>query len=161
MEEVKAMSEYSAAEVASWFLERNQRENLSGDMELISHLKLQKLLYYAQGCSLALNDYPLFDEDFEAWKHGPVVPKIYDLYSDNGANGITKFAALYRTFDELDESLLEEVYKEFGQYTAWKLRDMTHEEIPWRSAYKEGLFHIPITKESIKEYFVENYIDIE
>src|SRR6185369_5131439 len=47
---------------------------------LITNLKLQKLVYYAQAWNLALNDgRALFDDDFEAWVHGPV---IFDLYND-------------------------------------------------------------------------------
>lgn len=40
----------------------------------ISNLKLQKLVYYAQAWHLALHDTPLFEDDFEAWVHGSVVP---------------------------------------------------------------------------------------
>ena len=38
----------------------------------MSTMKLQKLCYYAQVWSLVWDDYPLFDEDFEAWANGPV-----------------------------------------------------------------------------------------
>ena len=44
----------------------------------MSHLKLQKLLFYCQAYHLAYFKEPLFDEDFEAWVHGPVCRIIYD-----------------------------------------------------------------------------------
>jgi uncharacterized phage-associated protein len=41
--------------------------------DVISNLKLQKLLYYAQGFYLAIYGKALFEEDIVAWEHGPVV----------------------------------------------------------------------------------------
>ena len=48
------------------------------------NLKLQKLVYYAQAWHLALRDVPLFEEDFEAWVHGPVIPALYQEYKKFG-----------------------------------------------------------------------------
>lgn len=45
----------------------------------ISTMKLQKLLYLAQGWSLAITGRPLFDGGFEAWSSGPVNREIYEL----------------------------------------------------------------------------------
>jgi uncharacterized phage-associated protein len=46
--------------------------------DAISNMKLQKLLYYAQGFALAILGNPLFPEDFEKWTFGPVLPVVYD-----------------------------------------------------------------------------------
>ena len=48
----------------------------------MSSMKLQKLCYYAQAWSLVWDDAPLFDEDFQAWRNGPV---CYELYNSNFA----------------------------------------------------------------------------
>ena len=53
---------YSALTVAKWFLWYNDKILEEEDADLISNLKLQKLLYYAQGCYLALKNEPLFNE---------------------------------------------------------------------------------------------------
>ena len=66
----------SAVDVARYFLA--QSDDDAGD--IISNLKLQKLLYYAQGVTLALTGKPLFSDPIEAWQHGPVVPSVYRLY---------------------------------------------------------------------------------
>ncbi|WP_208932366.1 Panacea domain-containing protein [[Haemophilus] ducreyi] len=59
----------------NYFLSQcNSEEN--GD--LISNLKIQKLVYYAQGFSLAINNKPLFSEKIQAWTHGPVTPELYN-----------------------------------------------------------------------------------
>lgn len=72
------MSKYTANDIANWFLVTIDRE--AG--ETLSHLKLQKLVYYAQVWSLALFDKPLFDEDFEAWTYGPALPSLYQRFKD-------------------------------------------------------------------------------
>src|SRR4051794_29818552 len=63
----------TADQVADYFLAHVDEE--SGDN--ITHLKLQKLLYYAQGFHLAIQGEPLFAEPIEAWEHGPVVCRVY------------------------------------------------------------------------------------
>ena len=51
--------------------------------------------------------------------------------------------------NEEAEGILEEVYEKYGQYTAWKLRNMTHEEEPWKSTPINQV----INKDKIKEFF--------
>jgi len=144
-------------DVAEWFLARNNEDYATGETdELISNLKLQKLLYYAQGSVLALTGEPLFEDDICAWAHGPVVPEVYRKYKNNGSNGIPFEGGFYRnSVGEEINSILEAVYREFGQYSAWKLRNMTHKETPWLETPKNGV----ISKEAIKKYFLENYVE--
>lgn len=55
--------------------------NLSIDSKCwISNLKLQKLLYFSWLEYYRRNGTPLFEEEFEAWKYGPVVPSVYYDY---------------------------------------------------------------------------------
>lgn len=51
-------------------------EEVSNGEELMTNMKLQKMLYYQQGLHLAYFGTPLFDEDLEAWMYGPVVPSV-------------------------------------------------------------------------------------
>ncbi|MFD2419431.1 Panacea domain-containing protein [Amycolatopsis pigmentata] len=64
---------YNASTVAKWFVAWAEAD----DEATLSNLKLQKLLYYAQGHYLALTGRPLFDDEIQAWSHGPVVPAVY------------------------------------------------------------------------------------
>lgn len=66
----------SAIDVAKYFLILVDRE--AGDT--ITELKLQKLMYIAQGIHLALYDSPLFKEEIEAWQDGPVVPALRSIF---------------------------------------------------------------------------------
>jgi uncharacterized phage-associated protein len=120
--------------------------------ELISNLKIQKLLYYAQGYYLALTDQPLFNEKIEAWAHGPVIPSIYRDYSMHGANPIEVPDDIdFTIYTHEVKDFLGEVYQELGQYSAWKLRNMTHEEAPWLEAVKKS--DNTISHESMKKFF--------
>ena len=68
-------------DVADYMLQRADEDSMR-----VTHLKLQKLCYYAQGYSLALLSRPMFEEPIEAWEHGPVVRELYDTYKRFGKN---------------------------------------------------------------------------
>lgn len=136
----------TAIDVAKYFLAQVDEE--IGDS--ITNLKLQKLVYYAQGFHLALYDKPLFEEDIEAWQHGPVIPSVYHKYKEHGSNSIQKEDLDFDLFDGETKDLLDEVYEVFGQFSAWKLRNMTHEEPTWKDVSSTAGV---ITHESMKSYF--------
>ena len=140
---------YTAEETALYFLAKADED--VGD--LISNLKLQKLCYYAQGVGMVARGQPLFDDRIEAWLHGPVVPELYKKYRQHGSNGIPPVTDLdVDTYDPADRMVLDDVYDYYGQYSAWRLREMTHNEAPWKDAYKEGANNV-ISPEALVEYF--------
>lgn len=129
------MRTYTIQQVANYFLAKADTD--AGD--LISNLKLQKLCYYAQGVGVATRGEPMFPEPIEAWLHGPVIPALYRVYSSFRADPLpspTDFDM--NTYHPADRMLLDDVYDHYGQYSAWRLRQMTHEEPPWKDAYEEG-----------------------
>jgi len=147
------IKKHDASSIAKWFLNHNREVMARGDAELISNLKLQKLLYYAQGVFLAANDEPLFANKILAWKHGPVVRSVYLEYSSNGSDGIAFDDDFSDDFTSEENNLLEQVYSAFGQFSAWKLREMTHEEEPWLSTKTNH----EISVDLIKDYFKREY----
>ena len=60
------MGRYKAIDIARWFIFRNCEDVNNGEDERMTLLKLLKLLYYAEGCSLALDKGSLFDEKIVA-----------------------------------------------------------------------------------------------
>jgi len=136
----------SCHDVARYFLTKVDKD--AGD--LVSNLKLQKLVYYAQGLHLALYDEPLFPESIEAWQYGSVVPVLYHAYKEYGAGAIEPPKDIdFSHYDERTRSHLDEIYYFFGQFSAGKLANMTHEEDPWKNTATNGI----ITHQSMKEYF--------
>lgn len=123
-------------DVANYFLSKIDEE--AGDA--ISNLKLQKLVYYAQGFSLALLHRPLFNDTIVAWQHGPVVVDLYRKYKGYGSNGIPAPKDVdFDKFSADEKNLLDNVYDVYGQFSAWKLRNMTHEEAPWKTTPINGV----------------------
>lgn len=157
------MAKYKAIDIARWFIHRNNvAEDLDGG-DKITLLKLLKLLYYAEGCSLALNRGSLFPEKIVAWEHGPVISEIWHEYNSNPYNLPFESKADYDSIKSIkpeDQDLLEDVFQTFGQYSAWKLRDMTHHEAPWLEATKNGqTLNGTISRKTMKKYFKENYVE--
>lgn len=163
---------YSAQDIAKWFLYKNnceRRENvaLNDEYEVyegITHLKLQKLLYNAQGVYLAITGNKLFREPLEAWDHGPVVRDVYDTYCIFGRNQIIiptteENNGIIRKIEEDCETkdILDMVYKNFAIYTAWQLREMSHvKDGPWDRTPKNQEIDVDL----IKEYFQKEVVDV-
>src|SRR5438034_3936214 len=105
------------------------------DVDCLCHLRLQKLLYYTQGWHLAAYGTPLFGGRIEAWTNGPVVKEVYPLFRDYTYHSIPpkegddspSLPAKVKTF-------VRTIWEEYKQYSASALRQMTHNEAPWRDA---------------------------
>lgn len=136
-----------AMSVAAYFIGAVNRDE--GDV--MTHLRLQKLLYYAQGFSLAILDRPLFEDEIQAWKHGPVVPSVYQAFQGIGYNPIEPSSTL--SWDDLDDDeieLLGDVWAVYGRFSATSLADMTHNEPPW----KEAKLREVIPHDAMRRFFV-------
>lgn len=92
----------------------------------------------------------MFSEQIEKWKHGPVVPEVYHLYKDNGSCAIPNPTQIdLSIFTEEEIELMDEVYQVYGQFSAFALSDLTHNELPWlNSQYSEE-----IDRTKMKDYF--------
>ena len=96
-------------------------------------MKLQKLLYLLFARYLRKYETPLFANNFEKWRYGPVVSAVYEAFKAYGSESITDFY-YDRQGDVLaaDESQPEfaecfnEVWNRFGQCTAVELSALTH-----------------------------------
>lgn len=125
--------------------------------EPMTHLKIQKLLYYANGLNLVYRNQPLFDDPIEAWKHGPVVREIYNDLSQYGKQDLMQISNLQYTEDILnddDKDIIRMAFREYGRYTALELRNMTHNESTWIEAYQKGQ-NTPIDNKAMRTYFAK------
>ena len=120
-------------------------------------LKLQKLLYFTQGLSFCLNDEEFFEEQFEAWVHGPVIPSVYRQYKHYGYNPINITHHL-QEITEKQMKILKYVKEYYGKFDGKYLEEITHKQAPWLYA-RQGLDpderddkNMP--KEIIADYFI-------
>jgi len=123
------MPTYTAFDIANYFLLKAKEDN----QELLSNLKLQKLLYYAQGIHLVMFNKSLFNEKIEAWTYGPVVPDVYHFYKKHGNKGILPNRAFKSSSIDTDtREFLNEIYTVFGQFSAIRLMEITHTDRCWQ-----------------------------
>ena len=128
----------------------------------VTPLKLQKLLYYCQGYSLALTGKPIFPEKIEAWKYGPVVDSVYQEYKKYEGS-IIPYSEM-GTDDNSDEKLSEIVHLvllDKGQYSGTTLAQATHKERPWRESYGGQYTNYPISEKVMKEHFMQEFLKRE
>lgn len=149
---IDIMPDLIAPNTVSNFLLHECRER--GDV--LTNLKLQKLLYYSQAWHLALNDRPLFEEEFQAWVHGPVLPTQYQRF--NGFRWQPIVADVERpVISEPLEKFFSEIIDVFGSENAVSLELMTHRERPWIEARGGIPPHAPsqaiISKDLMRDYY--------
>ena len=122
----------------------------------MSTWKLQKLCYYAQAWHLAWTEQPIFGEDFEAWRNGPVCRELYNKHRgrfmiDSLPDGDPSALSM----DEVDS--IERVIAEYGALEPYALREQTHHEDPWINARAGLAPDAPsdriISKNDIGEYY--------
>ena len=132
----------------------------------MSHLKLQKLLYYCQAYHLANFKTELFEEDFEAWVHGPVCRPVYNiirgksiLYSDveYSEYDFDSEIILQEAISSEQFNLLNDVLKPLSTWSGSELETATHNETPWIKARgskkpNENCTEI-ISKDEMLEYY--------
>jgi len=145
-------------DVANYILEISREEFEDEECELISNLKLQKLIYFCQGYSFAFFNKPLFTDSIEAWTHGPVCPKLYHILKSYGSSPITGYieSADKTSLDDNEKKLVRLVYDAYGQYSAMKLRKITHEEGPWKDTKESTV----ISYEAMSKYFTA-HVELE
>ena len=137
----------SVHDAAQFFIQRAHE-----DGNLITHLKLQKLCYYAQGYALALLNEPMFEEEIEAWEHGPVVRALYDEYKRYRRNPIPPPDGEFE-MEPWRKKMLEMVHQRYGWMPAWELRKQTHLESPWQEAWLSDDPRPVLSMQSMKVFF--------
>jgi len=146
--------------VANYFISKAMQEDLP-----ITQMKLMKLVYIGYGWVLALLDRRLFDEEIQAWKHGPVIPSLYHTLKHFGNGPITSMATefdlddleftVHHIEDEDTKLILDKVWSVYKPLAAMALRHKTHEDgSPWKSVYKARVHNIVIPDETIKAHFI-------
>lgn len=117
----------SAIDVAQCIF--TEYKSISG--KTIDEMKLHKLLYLSQRESIAITNEPMFKENFEGWKYGPVCREVRNSYTEDGM-----FADDIREVSDEERYIVKNVILQYGAYESWKLSELSHKEISWRNARK-------------------------
>ena len=153
-----------ARAVANRILEVAERHGVR-----LTNLKLQKLLYFAQGRSIVERNLPIISGEFEAWQYGPVHPIAYAAFKHFGAEDITRpaeaFDPVRRTSrpipivpDPTVDRYVDAVVSSLGRLTAGQLVELTHVKGgPWARTIEEADYSanlgLKIRNETIRRHF--------
>lgn len=126
------ITKLNAQDIADFFLSKRS----------LSPKKIQKLVYYAYAWYITLYnqdagsiEQTLFEEEPEAWMHGPVFPSLYREYKDYGWRDVPKkLFSKNKISDKGTVDFLNDVWEKYGDFTADQLEFMTHQEDPWKKA---------------------------
>ncbi|OWQ46826.1 hypothetical protein CDL60_10435 [Roseateles noduli] len=152
---------YPPAIVANAVLYRAKQRGIR-----ISHLKLQKLIFFVHAWRLALHDLPAVVERPEAWEYGPVFETLFHRLKNLGHEAIRQYIETvesrtngYQTLMPSTEDVafwrvLDEVMDRYGRLTAAQLSALGHEPGgPWAIARMSKQAVIP--DESIRSFYRE------
>lgn len=155
---------YDARAIANFFIDQADLEQ-----QIISHLKIQKLLYFSHAWHLAKFNSKLIGQPFEAWDYGPVVRVVYDQLKKFKAKPVTSrlqkidtkngnFIDAYDNYTDHQRDLLIAIYKYYGRFNALKLSDITHEkngpwDITWGKAKNSSVAGMVIPNDLIRSWF--------
>lgn len=147
----------------------------------ITHLQLQKVLYFLQAHWLIRKKTPLFSDKIEKWRLGPVTPTVYHEYKIFGARPISHIPVIFSLDDtdfsikneafkpnmisESDKNEMDPIIKKLISYSGFYLVEATHKHDLWKKyenaiiAGEENLFY---EDDEMREYFEENleYLNI-
>jgi len=115
--------------VAKCFNQMHQAEHKCA----MDQMKMHKMMYLVQRESLMISRMPLFADEFEAWKYGPVLLSVREEYLTGHM-----FRGVYETLDDKVQKLVAFVYKRYDHYSAWELSTLSHAEYSWKQA-RRGL----------------------
>ena len=119
----------------------------------ITHLKLQKLLYFVQAKFLLETPHPCFSDKIEAWAFGPVVPNVYKKYKKYSRSTLKTSNNYTRVISLSDLKMIEEMVEIFKDWTPMAMVSLTHRQSPWKDAWDKYGENAEITPEAIKDFF--------
>jgi uncharacterized phage-associated protein len=133
------------------------------------HMKLQKLVYCANGWWLAYDQPPLVTERPQVWKFGPVFPSLYRVLKVYGGDAIARPQSIgpFVDPDDVDQSddrtrgLIKWVWNRYGHLSGFALSDMTHKPgTAWYRVAKEHNFIVSEGLEIPNEYIAAEFKEV-
>lgn len=143
---------YNCFDIAKEFLLFAEKENKS-----IDTMKLLKLTYIAHGWYLGFYGKPLFSNEVQAWKYGPVIPDLYYVIKRYGTGAVNiDIVSLYaeHTVNKQDSDFLRDIWNTYKDKSGVELSARTHREnTPWYQVHKMDTKNTVIDNAVIKGYY--------
>jgi uncharacterized phage-associated protein len=142
---------YDERAVANFLLDEAEKLNVH-----VTHLALQKLLFFAHAWHLAEYDVPLVRGLFQAWQFGPVLRTVYDSFRSARKNPIKirakkldlatgQYVVCEEILDERARSLLISVLAAGANLPTWYLSELTHMQgSPWDRVWSRACHEVNV-----------------
>lgn len=139
----------------------------------LTHLAIQKLLYFAHGLYLVRYEKPLVSGSFEAWEFGPVHRTIYDALKHSGRSQVYErlhkrdpfsgeISPIELPQDWIVKDHISEVMKTWGGLSAGHLVDVSHaKDGPWHYVWERAKYD-PILGNKISDSItIERFVRLK
>lgn len=125
----------------------------------VSNLELQKILFFTVGMSIR-NDVKeikffkkIYNNDFEKWRYGPVVPSLYFSYNIYGNKSIQETGQYNENYKRFDD-LIKKLFK----IDVYRLVALSHKLDSWLN-YEEDILNGRWVNPYSLEEIVRDFID--
>ena len=105
----------------------------------LTGLRLQKLLYYAQGWSLSIQGANLFAEPIQARRTGPAIRAVQGALPRGAEMASKKAFADAPPLKKEEAAFVNAVWEAYRPFSAGRLAEMMQAEVPWRDADSEKI----------------------
>ena len=137
--------EYPVNDISSYILVKCLKEN-----KPITHIQLQKILYYTQIEYYKLNQKFLFKEDFIASRLGPIIIKVYYQYIVNGPYPIRDIYNSDVKLPKNIEKFLNKIIREKIKLDMWTMAEDIHRKNgAWYITYDKGKGNREVIRKSL------------
>lgn len=138
---------YTAHDIAKYIITKRTERNIP-----VNNLGLQRILYLLQSEFLSNRGEPLFTDDFQTRRFGPIVPDVYYKYCSFGAEQIRM---KYEDLLEIEGStreIVESIALGKSELKPWDYIDITQKRGgAWDTVFRSGRGdHKVISKELIR-----------
>lgn len=145
---------YSAVSVANTIITLAKNKEIND----LTPMKIQKLMYFAQFFYLKYFKKILIDDNFVRWRYGPVIPSLYYQLRSYQSEPVNDYIQqliennevvvyMIPNTDEICWEYLSDVIDEFGRKSAFELSELTHKP---NSSWKRGEIDTVITIDDMK-----------
>lgn len=108
-----------------------------GDYD-VTNMKLNKLLYFIQLESLRKFNKPIVSNYFKAWEHGPVHLTVYHEYKSYQNQPIPQSESVTSMLTKSEKELINSILDKYARKSAYELREITHQQSPWKNTRNKG-----------------------
>lgn len=125
--------------------------------DTLTPMQLLKLVYICHGWMLGLYGVPLIRDQIQAWKYGPVIPKLYDAvrhFRSQPVVGPLPISGPDGDLIGIEDQVIRQSYDIYGKMSGPALSRLTHMPgTPWDQSFRPDEMAIEISNDLIEDHY--------